>query len=1151
MNHNQTNPEHTEHRSLLKNALLELKRMHAELDALEKGITEPIAIVGMGCRFPGGANNPQAYWELLRNGVDAISEIPSDRWDVDAYYDPDPETPGKMYTRYGAFLKNVAEFDPQFFEISPREAHSMDPQQRLLLEVTWETLENAGIAPHSLKGTQTSVFMGVCFDDYAKFNVKSTDTARISAYDSLGNFRSVAAGRIAYFLGLQGPTMQLDTTCSSALLGIHLACQSLRTKESNLALAGGVNLMLEPGTTIGFCKLKALSADGRCKTFDAAANGYVRGEGCGIVLLKRLSDALADGDRIQAVIRGSAANHDGRSNGLTAPNGSAQETLLRQALAHAKVKPHQIQYVEAHGTGTSLGDPIEVSALGRVLGKGRSTDDPLMIGSVKTNFGHLETAAGIAGVMKVVLSLQNQEIPPHLHLNEPNPYIPWHKYPLVVPTEPISWSAKAGTRLAGVSSFGMSGTNVHVILEQAPQPTVVKAKDSIERPRHLLTLSAKNEAALRQMSQDYLQFLESNSEASLADICFTANTGRSHFDCCLSLVSKSNWQFKKQLTAFTSQQQVTGLISGTVNKSSNKKIAFLFTGQGSQYQGMGYQLYQTQPTFKKTINRCGEIIKPYLDISLLDILYSPAEIEKRSTMIDQTKYAQPAIFAVEYALARLWQSWGIEPSVVIGHSLGEYVAATIAEVFTLEDALKLVIARGHLIQQLPSGGAMVSVLASESRVQQAISRRTVAVPITPYVPEVSIAAINGISTVISGEEAAIKAVVMDLETEGIKTKKLNVSHAFHSPLMQPMLAEFKQVAQTINYAPPKLNLISNLTGKLATTEVVTPEYWCRHILQPVRFAQGINTLTQQKYQIFLEIGSKPILLGMAHSFLTTQAPTNSSAYTWLPSLRPGKDEWQQMLHSLAHLYVQGVAIDWSGFDRDYSRLKVELPTYPFQRQHYWVEKYSPTPYLESLNPLTSLLNQNNNQDLIQQLTKSGDFSAQEPKKLSKVLDVLAKQNLALKEVPAKEVNLGSQSPKLRQQLEQALPHQRLDLLTIYIQQEVASVLGLDEEQLPELHQGFFQLGMDSLMAVELKNRLEISLGSSLPTTITFNYPNIAALAKYLVTQIILVETPEDTNTILEVDNSELTSRETELDQLSEIEMEALLMEKLQTLSGQA
>ncbi|MGF1524384.1 MAG: type I polyketide synthase, partial [Leptolyngbyaceae cyanobacterium] len=485
----------TDYRSLLKNALLEMKALRAELEYTEEAKREPIAIVGMGCRFPGGANNPEAYWQVLRNGVNAVTEVPPDRWNVDAFYDADPAAPGKMYTRYGAFLDQVDHFDPQFFEISPREAMSMDPQQRLLLEVAWEALENAGIAPDSLRDTQTGVFVGVCFDDYAKFRVKGSDLKQLEAYDSLGNFRAVAAGRLAYFLNLHGPTFQLDTTCSSALLSIHLACQSLRSRECDAALAGGVNLMLEPGTTIGFCKLKALSPDGRCKTFDASADGYVRGEGCGIVVLKRLSDAIANGDPIHALIQGSAVNHDGHSNGLTAPNGSAQEALLQQALKNAEVKPDQIQYVEAHGTGTSLGDPIEVSAIGRVLGRQRSPDNPLMIGSVKTNFGHLETAAGVAGLMKVILSMQNQEIPPHLHFQEPNPYIPWQKFPLKVSTELTPWTPPSQIRLGGVSSFGMSGTNAHVVLAEAPQrsldrPSSEEGELVAERPLHILTLSA-------------------------------------------------------------------------------------------------------------------------------------------------------------------------------------------------------------------------------------------------------------------------------------------------------------------------------------------------------------------------------------------------------------------------------------------------------------------------------------------------------------------------------------------------------------------------------------------------------------------------------------------------------------------------------------
>ena len=931
MSHNSVNPDY---HSLLKGALVELKKMRAELDSAERAKTEPIAIVGMGCRFPGGVNNPETYWQLLHNGVDAITEIPSDRWDVDAYYDRNKEVPGKMYTRYGAFIDDVDRFDPQFFEISPREAMSMDPQQRLLLEVTWEALENGGIAPQSLRGSQTGVFMGVCFDDYAKFNVKSVDTTRIDAYDALGNFRSVAAGRISYFLGLHGPTMQLDTTCSSALLGVHLACQSLRNRESNIALAGGVNLMLEPGTTVGFSKLKALSPDGRCKTFDATANGYARGEGCGVVVLKRLSDAIADGDLIHGLVRGSAANHDGRSNGLTAPNGSAQEALLHQALNNAKVKPHQIQYVEAHGTGTSLGDPIEVSALGRVLGQGRSKDNPLTIGSVKTNFGHTETAAGVAGLIKVVLSLQNRQIPPHLHFKEPNPFISWQKFSLVVPTKLTPWQARDDGRFAGVSSFGMSGTNVHAIIEQAPEPNFVHSEVKLtERSHHLLSLSAKSKEALHSLVNRYQQFLESHPKISLADICFTANTGRDRFEHRLSVVTESKAQLAEQLKAFSNGAKTTGVANGSLTNNQSPKIAFLFTGQGSQYAGMGRQLFETQPVFRATLFRCDAILRPYLDKPLLKLLYS--ELDR--TSLNETAYTQPSLFAFEYALAELWQSWGIKPDVVMGHSLGEYVAATIAGVFSLEDALKLIVHRANLMQALPSNGEMVAIFAGEELVKDCLN----------FDGEVAIAGLNSPeNTVISGRHHAIAKVLAALEDRGIEYRKLNVSHAFHSPLMEPMLADFEQVASEVSYSKPQIDIVSNVTGELVTEEIATPQYWCRHIRQPVKFTASLATLDREGYELFLEIGAKPTLLGMGRQCLTDDNKV------WLPSLRWGREDWQQMLESLGELYVRGVSVDWVGFDRDYPRHKVVLPTYPFQHKRYWVEAAThPEQYLLSTSDL--------------------------------------------------------------------------------------------------------------------------------------------------------------------------------------------------------
>ncbi|MBD2523535.1 type I polyketide synthase [Nostoc sp. FACHB-133] len=914
------NSENTNYRLLLENAILELRRMRSEVDTVEQLQKEPIAIIGMSCRLPGGVNNPENYWNLLHNGVDAISKIPAQRWPVDEFYHPDPDMLGKMYTQHGGFLNEVDKFDAQFFGISPREAVSLDPQQRLLLEVSWEALENAGQAPEKLNGSPTGVFVGLSMDDYSQLSFYG-DRTQIDAYNTLSILRSMAAGRLAYVLGLQGATMQLDTACSSSLLGVHLACQSLRSQECNMALAGGVNLILSPDPSIGLCKLKALSTDGRCKTFDASADGYGRGEGCGIVVLKRLSDALADGDPILALIRGSAYNHDGSSNGLTAPNGSAQEKLLRKALENANVQAHQIQYVETHGTGTPLGDPIEVLALGAVLGQGRSQDNPLTIGSVKTQVGHLESAAGVAGLMKVVLALQHAEIPPHLHFQQPNPYIPWEKLSVVVPTQPTQWPLGAdGRRLAGVSSFGMSGTNVHLILEAAPDNnSKLKIENSklIERPLHLLSLSAKTESALQSLVSRYESFLAGDSKANLADICFTANTGRSHFDHRLAVVAESTQDLRQQLAAFAAGKNPG--VSGQLHNKKRPKIAFLFTGQGSQYIGMGRELYETQPIFRQTLDRCNEILRPYLEQPLLSILYP----ESGTSPLNETAYTQPALFALEYAVSQLWKSWGIEPTVVMGHSLGEYVAACIAGVFSLEDGLKLVAARARLMQSLPQDGAMVNIFASQARVLSAIQ---------PYANQVSIAAINGPeSVVISGQHQAVAAAVSTFQGEGVNSVKLNVSHAFHSPLMEPVLAEFARIASEVSFSSPNIKLISNVTGTVVTTEITNAEYWVRHLRQSVRFASGMETLEQQGCEIFLEVGPKPILLGMGRKCLP------EGVGVWLPSLRSGQSDWQQLLQSLQELYLRGASINWSGFDQDYPRRRLVLPNYPFQRQRYWVE----------------------------------------------------------------------------------------------------------------------------------------------------------------------------------------------------------------------
>ena len=959
--------------------LLALDEAVVKLEAVERSKTEPIAIVGMSCRFP-GAGDPDSFWLLLRDGVDAITEVPAARWEIDHYYDPDLDAPGKMYTRYGGFLAGIDQFDSQFFGISPREAMSLDPQQRLLLEVTWEALENAGQIRERLSGSKTGVFVGITTDDYSRLLAKYYGLTQIDAYFSTGNALNAAAGRLSYILGLQGPSIAIDTACSSSLVAVHLACQSLRAGECGLALAGGVNAILSPEITIALCRARMMSPDGRCKTFDAAADGYVRGEGCGVVVLKRLSDAVSDGDNILALIRGSAVNQDGPSSGFTVPHGPSQQALIRQALANARLEPAQIDYVEAHGTGTSLGDPIEVGALGAAFGEGRSPEHPLIVGSVKTNVGHLESAAGIAGLIKVVLSLKNQEIPPHLHYTKPNPHIPWEKLPVVVSTERRPWPSRAGRRRAGVSSFGASGTNAHLIVEEAAAPEPAPA--AVERPLHLMTLSAKTSEALEQLASQYEKRLATIPASTLADIFFSANTGRSHFNHRLCLAAGSPDEAREKLREIHAGRESSGIVRGKVKRTSPPKVAFLFTGQGSQYAGMGLELYETQPTFRRVLERCDELLRPHLEIPLLSLLDSSAGENSR---LDETAYTQPVLFSLEFALAELWKSWGIEPAFVMGHSVGEYAAACFAGVFSLEDGLNLIARRGRLMQSLPFEGEMAAVFAAEARVAEMIQSLS---------REVSIAAVNGPrNTVISGDRRAVKQIIDSLEAEGIQSKKLKVARAFHSPLMEPMLAPFEQVVSEVSYSSPRIGVVSNLTGGAATAEIATPGYWLNHIRQPVRFKAGIETLHDQGCEVFVEIGPHPVLLEMGRQCL------DDGAAVWLPSLRQGQTEWSQLLQSLGELYVLGARVDWQGFDRDYPRRRRVVPNYPWQRQRYWVGASNGEPVSTTGSPAESpetptleLLRQGNAKLLADQMEKSGNFSEAEAKLLPRLLEALIQQH---------------------------------------------------------------------------------------------------------------------------------------------------------------
>ena len=905
--------------TLERQALAALRKMRQKLDEIEHARTEPIAIVGVGCRLPGGANDPEAFWDLLRNGVDAIREVPVDRWKVEEYFDPNPGTPGKTCSRWGGFMDQIDRFDPEFFGISPREAIHMDPQQRIFLEVAWEALENAGIPPSTLKGSSTGVFVGTTMTDYLQQHLRYGNSSDLDAYIISGNTINAISGRLSYFLGTHGPSITMDTACSSSLVAVDRACRSLRDDECTLAIAGGVNLILAPDLFVCMSKWGMLSPDGRCKTFDAAANGVVRAEGCGIIVLKRLGAALANGDRILALIRGSAVNQDGPSSGLSVPNGLAQEAVIRQALCSAHVEPSALTYIEAHGTGTSLGDPIEIDALARVFQPGRNAKTPVALGSVKTNLGHLEAAAGIAGLLKVVLMFEHGKIPPHLHLKQLSRHIAWEKYPFVIPTQLTNWESINRKRIAGISSFGFSGSNAHVILEEAPEAK--PAVGGMERPLQLLTISARDEDALRALAIGVEARIRCQPHLPFPDVCFTANAGRSQFGQRLSVLCSTAEEARQKLTAFLTGAAPAGLMTSRLSGSGRPKIAFLFTGQGAQYVNMGLRLYDTSPTFRRALDQCDELLRPHLDRPLLSLLYSQ---EKQEALLDRTIYTQPAMFALEYALYKLWSSWGLEPNFVLGHSLGEYVAACVAGIFSLEDGLRLIAERARLMQAEPPGGRMVAVSAGEEQVRTAIE---------PFTRTVSIAAINGPrNVVISGALSDMAAVVNRLAADGVQTKNLNVSHAFHSPLMEPMQVPFEKAVVDIRLQPPSVRLISNLTGRVAKAQEITqPQYWRNHLREPVRFADGMQTLVESGCDIFLELGPSPVLLGMGRQC------TTKSNILWLPTLRPGRDDWSESLTSLQSLHHAGVPVNWKGFDCDYPRRKVQLPTYPFQRERFWFE----------------------------------------------------------------------------------------------------------------------------------------------------------------------------------------------------------------------
>lgn len=910
-------------RRLLVEALRKIEQLNAAAAAgAERQAAEPVAIIGLGCRMPGGVSDPEGFWELLRDGVDATGDFPASRADASGLFDPDPEAPGKAYVTRGGFLDEVDRFEPGVFGISPREAVGMDPQQRLVLQVVWEALERAGYAPDGLEGSATGVFLGVSTTDYVRARQEVGDIRDVDGYQLIGE-PSFAAGRVSYTFGLMGPSKVVDTTCSSSLVALHDACQSLRLGECDLALAGGVNLMLTPYSFVLLSKFRALSPDGRCKTFDAAADGYARGEGAGVVVLKRLSDALEAGDNILAVVRGTAVNHDGRSSGISVPNPAAQQAVIRSALEQARMDPADIGYVEAHGTGTALGDPIELRALQQAVGRHHTEGNPLLVGSVKTNIGHLEPAAGVAGLLKLVLSLQHEEIPAHLHMNEPNPNVDWNALDIEVVTAHRPWPTDRPVKAGAISSFGASGTNAHAIVAEPPAPAPAPAEAAASREVNVLTLSARSETALHALADRYAAALRNDLGLTPADVCLTTHVGRSRLPLGVAVAGSTTAELADALEAFTAGRREDRTVTESLAPHRQRKVAWLFTGQGSQYPRMG-ELLRTEPAYAAALEEVATHLDPLLERPLAELLgrspADPADPADPSSPLHQTGFTQPALFAVEYAMARMWQSWGIVPAAVMGHSVGEIAAATVAGVMDLADACRLVATRGRLMQALPAGGVMATVVCGEAEALTAIAGY----------PDVSVAAVNGpVDTVISGPEADVTAITAALEEKGVKHRLLTVSHAFHSPLMEPALAELRLVARSITYRTPQIPLVSNVTGALVEPGEIDAEYWVRHAAGTVRFADGIRCLYEDSFRTFLEIGPQPVLSGLGSRGL------DDAACRFVPTLRRGLDDRRSVMTALGALHLRGLDVDWTAYHAGDRARRVPLPTYAWEGDSYW------------------------------------------------------------------------------------------------------------------------------------------------------------------------------------------------------------------------